>query len=109
MREGNLNDALALYRKTLQVSPNSVPARTVNNKESALALIPYSCTLRVSGRGQRRVTHFRRVGISQIGRLNPAGINAPVKKVVGSKAQVGNQGDKKRSEAACVPGELQHP
>jgi mono/diheme cytochrome c family protein len=26
MREGNLDDALALYRKTLQISPNSVPA-----------------------------------------------------------------------------------
>ena len=26
MREGNLDDALALYRKTLEISPNSVPA-----------------------------------------------------------------------------------
>ena len=26
MREGKLDDALALYRKTLQISPNSVPA-----------------------------------------------------------------------------------
>src|SRR2546423_11969350 len=26
MREGKLDDALALYRKTLQTSPNSVPA-----------------------------------------------------------------------------------
>src|SRR5271167_4191025 len=28
MREGKLDDALTLYRKTLQVSPNSVPATT---------------------------------------------------------------------------------
>ena len=59
--------------------------------------------------GQRRVNRFRRIGISQIGRLNPAGINAPVKKMVESIAQVGNQEEKKRSDAACVPGELQRP
>ena len=31
MREGKLDDALALYRQTLQTSPNSVPANHPKN------------------------------------------------------------------------------
>ena len=36
----------------------------------------------------------REWSISEIGRLYPTGINTPVKKVVGSVTQVGNQDDR---------------
>jgi hypothetical protein len=35
VREGKLDDALALYRQTLQVSPNSVPANIAAKRKVA--------------------------------------------------------------------------
>ena len=45
-------------------------------------------------RNRRSAAGKRKWSISQIGRLSPTGINTPVKKVVGSVAQVGNQDDR---------------
>lgn len=47
MREGKLNDALALYRKTLETSPNSVPAN-----------IAAGSVLDLMGRGEEARKYF---------------------------------------------------
>src|SRR5882757_4854152 len=49
MREGKLDDALALYRKTLQTSPNSVPAN-----------IGAGNVLDLKGQGERLPRNLRR-------------------------------------------------
>ena len=59
--------------------------------------------------GRRLNTRLRPRCSAQNRRRNPDGIETPVKKVVGSIAQVGDQGEKKRLETSCALGEVRHP
>jgi len=78
------------------------------NREDHFVLVRLRCPARLPNKsdrsfwaGQRRVNRFGRIGISQIGRLNPAGINTPVKKVVESIVRIPGDADQ-RSELMSI-------
>lgn len=66
----------------------------VENDAASLQVSPRGLSTPMLRRNRLSAFGKRKWSNSQIGRLNPTGTNTPVKKVVGSVAQVGNQDDR---------------